>query len=47
MADTIALDDNVLLPDSFIDALLTRRKDLLEPYFGDRTAEILAAFKSH
>lgn len=47
MTETIARDDTVLLPDSFIDALLDRRADLLEPYFGDRTAEILSSFQGH
>lgn len=45
MVDTMALDDIVLLPDSFIDALLARRADLLEPYLGDRTADVLASFQ--
>jgi len=47
LAETIALDEIVLLPDSFIDALLARREDLLEPYFGDRMAEVLASFRSN
>ena len=47
MAEAIALDENVLLPETFIDALLARRADLLEPYFGDRTAEVLSSIQSH
>jgi len=47
LTEPIALDDIVPVPASFIDALLTRNADLLEPYLGDRTAEVLASFQSH
>lgn len=42
-ADTVTLDDAILIPDEFVNALLARRADLLEPYLGERTAEVVNA----
>ncbi|UUX50802.1 methyl-accepting chemotaxis protein [Nisaea acidiphila] len=42
-AETLTLEDATLAPDELADALLSRRADQIEPYFGARTAEIIAA----
>ncbi|WP_193179424.1 methyl-accepting chemotaxis protein [Nisaea sediminum] len=41
--DTESDEKIEVIPDAFVDALLSRRADLIEPYLGARTAEVVAA----